>query len=683
MKINKVRLSNYRNFKNVTFDLSDGTLFIIGKNGSGKSALFNAVSEMITFDTNVYRRNFHDMKDPYRIEMTVYDRGKEILLIKDAEESLFDLIWEDRTYHKDECFEMFQKITGIRLKRNMIKPLFFLGQRDWVYYFEKGKNIKTVSETIKKFISGGDVEKESDISLKVRDRKKKIESDIREYNERLEKSENELNTIRAYVIEKEINLNIVEELKKELDEITDEMEKKDFLYKVYSDYTNIKKEFSDLSEKSVDLRERIEKIHKLEEKVRYLENRIDDYKDFSLEKIEEISRISGILENKNREVLKDTYRNIVSNLLVYKNIFTAVGLSVFLLSVAGMYFSIYSSAGIILAGIMGILAVYFKARASEEQKKGQMEVATAHSREIQGLNNDLTRILKNAKVTDVDEYKEKFQSKEALAKNLEKNRSELEILYDNRSIEDIEEEYSTIRENSDKLKKRLSELKEKSSDGQIEMEIVKSELELLVSRNDLKVKKMRDIEKRIESNKYTLDELFSSEEKYEHYKRLLKELRKEENMVNFVIDYMHRAHMDLMENANNILDLTIDKYFSSLTDGTYKDVKLEFTCESGLRFSIFDSQSESYITQEYLSQGTRDQLYLSFRFAMIELLDDNNTIPLFMDDVFSFSDSDRWHSSLKMLEEMGRERQIVYLSSRKVTGSEIPGRSIRKLEDMI
>lgn len=68
------------------------------------------------------------------------------------------------------------------------------------------------------------------------------------------------------------------------------------------------------------------------------------------------------------------------------------------------------------------------------------------------------------------------------------------------------------------------------------------------------------------------------------------------------------------------------------------------------------------ITLERLSKGARDQMYISLRFAIADLISDDVVLPFVFDDPFASTDSVRLERIRRILEEQGNDRQFFILS---------------------
>lgn len=104
---------------------------------------------------------------------------------------------------------------------------------------------------------------------------------------------------------------------------------------------------------------------------------------------------------------------------------------------------------------------------------------------------------------------------------------------------------------------------------------------------------------------------------------------------------------------------------STLQNETLENLKaLSGGAYSGINISKdFDLSAEKTDTFgmheiEYLSRGTKDQIYLSLRLAISKLLSDKEPLPVFLDDSLSQYDDKRFLSALKFLRDYGEETQV-------------------------
>ena len=132
------------------------------------------------------------------------------------------------------------------------------------------------------------------------------------------------------------------------------------------------------------------------------------------------------------------------------------------------------------------------------------------------------------------------------------------------------------------------------------------------------------------------------------------------------------------ENQDEIINLA-KGYFLTITNGFYKDLEIENNCLVGIRkksnSKVSDDNilahdiSDEQIRVEHtkMSEGTRDQLFLSLRLAFISLFNSKSQkkLPFLVDDIFINFDEDRIKSGLKLLKEFSNTTQVIFFTHSK------------------
>jgi len=97
-----------------------------------------------------------------------------------------------------------------------------------------------------------------------------------------------------------------------------------------------------------------------------------------------------------------------------------------------------------------------------------------------------------------------------------------------------------------------------------------------------------------------------------------------------------------------------------LTSGRYEKVKLNMldkesylTCTSKI----------GEVTVNQLSHGTRDQLFLSLKLALIDqILEGQEPMPILLDDILVQFDEPRALQALKVLKNLSNKSQIIFIT---------------------
>jgi len=137
------------------------------------------------------------------------------------------------------------------------------------------------------------------------------------------------------------------------------------------------------------------------------------------------------------------------------------------------------------------------------------------------------------------------------------------------------------------------------------------------------------------------DELQREEEKYAALEIALQELQS--------------AYEELQSRFSPLLARRTAAIFSRLTGGRYSEVLLQQSLTA-----LVQRRGESVPRESaLLSRGAAEQLYLSLRLALLDLLDEEGCCPLVLDDAFVSFDVERLRLALELLLEIGEKRQII------------------------
>ena len=111
---------------------------------------------------------------------------------------------------------------------------------------------------------------------------------------------------------------------------------------------------------------------------------------------------------------------------------------------------------------------------------------------------------------------------------------------------------------------------------------------------------------------------------------------------------------------------------NKLTGGRYSKLLLDKNFSTGARLAS-ESVDRSVL---YLSEGTADQLYLSLRLAMCDLLlDGDDPCPIILDDALASFDDARMEAVLDYLKELSATRQIILFTCHKRESAHFAGDS--------
>lgn len=110
---------------------------------------------------------------------------------------------------------------------------------------------------------------------------------------------------------------------------------------------------------------------------------------------------------------------------------------------------------------------------------------------------------------------------------------------------------------------------------------------------------------------------------------------------------------------------TFNRYISDLvrtiTDGKYGDIRVT----NQLEIRVMDHEANKLAELNSLSGGTIDQLYFAVRFAIAELILQDQNVPMFLDDCFTQYDDDRLKQIISLIAKKAKQHQIIFMSCRR------------------
>lgn len=106
------------------------------------------------------------------------------------------------------------------------------------------------------------------------------------------------------------------------------------------------------------------------------------------------------------------------------------------------------------------------------------------------------------------------------------------------------------------------------------------------------------------------------------------------------------------------------EYLRTITDGAYTELLINQEMQISIR--VPQTQALNQDPERMLSKGTVDQIYLSLRLAMVNILsEDAEQIPMVLDDPFAHYDDARVHSAMKLMAEVGQHSQVLLFTCRE------------------
>lgn len=128
------------------------------------------------------------------------------------------------------------------------------------------------------------------------------------------------------------------------------------------------------------------------------------------------------------------------------------------------------------------------------------------------------------------------------------------------------------------------------------------------------------------------------------------------NSLKLAVNGINEASERLHASFAPILNEGISKMVTAISGGKYNEVMVS----DDFRIAVRESLSRRIISVSSLSSGAQDQVFFSSRIALADALTQNNEMmPLFLDDTFVESDLSRLKQTYKIIDGIARERQVL------------------------
>mgnify|MGYP002317470541 FL=1 len=128
------------------------------------------------------------------------------------------------------------------------------------------------------------------------------------------------------------------------------------------------------------------------------------------------------------------------------------------------------------------------------------------------------------------------------------------------------------------------------------------------------------------------------------------EVRQLEYSINIAIDVLQEAYEELKADVVPDIENSIKRNITTTTKGKYSNVI--YNDRQGL---LVENTNGEIVSIEKLSTGTIEQMYLGFRFAMLEKM---GGIPIFLDEAFAYYDDERLENILNVIYQKSKHDQV-------------------------
>ncbi|WP_010650123.1 ATP-binding protein [Oceanobacillus massiliensis] len=254
-------------------------------------------------------------------------------------------------------------------------------------------------------------------------------------------------------------------------------------------------------------------------------------------------------------------------------------------------------------------------------------------------------------------------------------------------------QFNEKRELQLELKKTVDQLLKILPEDSMKEALEKAETEEnLLMRQEYTVKAIEDLEHELEKVREELaslranlaamessDSYSQSLHQYEMATDQLQKTAREWSILKTAKEMLSKTKKDYRDKYLTRVIETTEKYFTEITGNVYQHV---YPPTESNPFQVESYENLRYTVKE-LSQGTIDQLYVSLRLAISEIMSKEHGLPFIMDDAFVHFDAVRISRMMNILGHAAEKQQVILFTCKKEIADAASGMDRIDLHDIM
>ena len=685
MNLTQLALENFGKFKNFECRFTDGLNVIKGANETGKSTLVTAITSLLYEDPGVPDDKMEDFKTWGAAKASIlkagivsqtftgmiekdFDRGSARL-----DNSALNVTIDD----KNRIFEVITGAVGFP-SAELFEATSCIKQGEIT---QIGRSVEAIKNKLEAMVTGG---KEDLAASKIT---AKIDQRIAE----ISRNDNQRPGLIQALEQKQSSLNYnIDKISRDINNLKTW---RNALAQVEITYNNGLEDY-DTKKRKLDgaliIAEAGQKSKQLDDKIKEMSGQVARAKEagervkFIAQKLKQVANIPQESRNQIEELesilkyLRPKQKDLEQELEAERGKFQNFKISgaISALAVLGLggvafaaadyflqligYFIEAGGAG--LALLLLALFLFSKANQTRAFLKNQLadkqKKAEEAKTDIEKANEQLKQALTEFKIESTDQVRQIAWKRSELENQLTAEK-ETYVKY---LAGSTEEELEIQLQN---LEKEFAGIKSEQHNGEkldpAEVERLKLITAQLEEQKNTLENEIRNLQRQIETTEGGAELLASYLERQEDIAAEKIRLVEELAVLSLTKECIEKSRQNVMISTLDLLEKRTSEILDLITDGRYNQVRFE---RATLNFEVYSSEKNGWVNpRKELSQGTIEQIYLTARLSLTEILGDEAKPPIILDDPFESFDSKRRENSLKILKQMARDRQIFLLTS--------------------
>ncbi len=689
MQITKLEINRYKNLRFFSESFERGINLLRGPNEAGKSSLVDAITDLFFSDPSSAKKELKDKigwnsEKSFELTMEFAIDGDIFRLRKDFNSGETMLL---RLSNGEEITDRKNIMSIIESGLGMANQEIYLATTT-IRQNEIGRVSRSsdaIKDKLEGLITAGHEEVLASEAIS------KIESEIKDIKKEGTKN---LGVIQKLEKNRDEMIYELDKAKREIDQIAKNRAKlketKSLLEGIHTEYSTKKTHM----EKAARAAENEEKVNALEERFQDLNNRVKSAQSSEsvIEKLKnEISELPVIqsmdlklaedqaaqikyLENKyeraeeKTEEMADMVRHAktpmfikAATLLVFLLSLASGAIWYFIMNMSDYPFILGSAGGLVIFIILAIIWGAKSSRAREARLQYNLKRSALEelNSDLENAKTSIGEVLAKYHVADTNTLRSKFEQYRDLEKELKNEMRRHEGSLNGKTIQELEKELAKVTKDLAVENEHFRDLKIYVMNAE-----EKDKLAILVEALEKQKANLEATEialnRQLEFAESGCELQASLEERLEEIEIAIGRSKYQLQVYETVKEYIERARKNVLKASIGVLEEETSKIMETVTGGKYSKVRFD---RQSLRFEVFSPMKDDWVDPDKaLSQGTRDQLYLAARMALVRIISQDRKPVLIFDEPFLTFDAERRKNAIQILKQYRDTYQIFILS---------------------
>jgi DNA repair exonuclease SbcCD ATPase subunit len=689
MQINKLEINRYKNLRSFCQSFESGINFISGPNEAGKSSLVEAITDLLFTDASSTKKELKDKvgwdsEKSFDITMEFTNDDISYRLYKDFESGEAVLIKQsngEEIRDRNKIMNVIESALGMA-NRDIFLATTTIRQDE---ISRVSRSSEAIKDKLEGLITGGHEEVLASEALS------KIDENIRNIKkeghkhfgviQKLERNKAELvyehDKAKREIEQIAQNRVKLKETQSLLNGITIEHDAKKAHMEKASKAAQNEERLHEHEERFQDLNNRVKSVQSSENILSDLKKEIADVPKIGVDDLSLAEEQAAQIRYLNSKIttLEEQTDNLAEKIAISKPsmILKLTAVFTFLVALASGAYYYYimnmTDTRFLYAGAAGIVIFFIlstfwssKARHTKNLKQQYDVKQSALDENLSDQENarvSIETVLEKYKISDVPDLKSAFENYNDLEKEIKNEMRRFDSWLDGKTLRELEKELQKITKDLAIETETSRDLRMYSLDAE-EVEKLNILVEALEKQKKVLQSTETSLKRQLEFAESGCELQASLEERLEAIELDISSAKYQLKVLQATKNFIEKARKNVLKASLGHLEQETSTILSEVTNSKYTRVKFD---RQSLQFEVFSPEKDDWVNpDEALSRGTRDQLYLAARMALVRIISQDRKPVLIFDEPFLTFDKIRREKAVQILKHYSNVYQIFVLS---------------------